>query len=309
MFRSRIAPTPSGFLHIGNVFSFLYTWLLVQKHQGKLLLRIDDLDNERFRMAYLDDIFATLDWLGITYHEGATSPTDFLDNYSQHKRIDLYQDFLNQLARKECIYACECSRSQIQQVQKEQNVIVYPQICLHKNIFLQNPMVAWRVHIPTNTIIQLTHPNLTVSNIDVAKEIGDFVVRKKDGLPAYQIASVVDDLHYRINCVVRGLDLLPSTAAQLYLAKLTEQTDFQAIQFIHHGLLVDDKGNKLSKSQAATAIKDLRTHLKSPTPIYQAFARWVGLPSTKIQTLADLNYFFKIAEMPSVPLPTVKIVL
>jgi glutamyl-tRNA synthetase len=309
MFRSRIAPTPSGFLHIGNVFSFLYTWLLVQKHQGKLLLRIDDLDNERFRMAYLDDIFATLDWLGITYHEGATSPTDFLANYSQHKRIDLYQDFLNQLVQKECIYACECSRSQIQQVQKEQNVMVYPQLCLHKKLSLQSPMLAWRVHIPANTTIQRTHPNLTVSSVDVAKAIGDFVVRKKDGLPAYQIASVVDDVHYRINCIVRGVDLLPSTAAQLYLAKLTEQADFQAIQFVHHGLLVDDKGRKLSKSQAATAIKDLRTHLKSPTSIYQAFARWVGLPSTTIQTLADLDYFFKIAEMPSVPLPTVKIVL
>ncbi|MFY7786598.1 MAG: glutamate--tRNA ligase family protein [Thermoflexibacteraceae bacterium] len=309
MFRSRIAPTPSGFLHIGNAFSFLYTWLLVQKYEGKLLLRIDDLDNERFRMAYLDDIFATLEWLGITYHEGANSPTDFLANYSQHKRIDLYQDFLAKLVQKNRVYACECSRSQIQTAQKELKSLVYPQLCLHKKIPLQQAETAWRVHIPTDTFIKITSIDCSITQLDVARILGDFVVRKKDGLPAYQIASVVDDLHYRINCVVRGIDLLPSTAAQLYLAKLTEQTDFQTIKFIHHSLLVDDKGNKLSKSQAATAIRDVRTSLKSATPIYQAFARWVGLPATVIQTLADLDYFFKAAEMPSVPLPTVKIVL
>src|ERR1044072_3055513 len=113
MFRTRIAPTPSGYLHIGNAFSFLLTALHAKKRGASLLLRIDDIDDERKRPEYVNDIFTSLEWLGIEWNEGPSGPEDFELNWSQNRRLDIYKGILPRLREAEIIFACECSRKKL----------------------------------------------------------------------------------------------------------------------------------------------------------------------------------------------------
>ena len=127
---SRIAPTPSGFLHKGNAFSFLLTWILVRKTSGTLTLRIDDIDKNRKRPEYLQDIFETLHFLGIDWDKGAKNPTDFEANYSQHHFLEIYQKKIEILKSKNAIFECACSRSEIQN-RNLKNKNIYDGFCLN----------------------------------------------------------------------------------------------------------------------------------------------------------------------------------
>ena len=114
--QTRIAPTPSGFLHLGNAYSFLLTKALAEKHGAKILLRIDDLDRERYRQEYVQDIFDTLDFLEIQIHQGPSSVAEFESQWTQQERMPLYQEALNQLQQSRLLFSCTCSRSQILQI-------------------------------------------------------------------------------------------------------------------------------------------------------------------------------------------------
>jgi len=218
--KTRIAPTPSGFLHLGNVMSFLITADLAKG--AKILLRIDDLDRDRVEKEYVEDIFETLDFFGIDYDEGPRNYDEFENKWSQLHRLHLYNAALEKL--RPHVYACTCSRTQL----------VEDNPCRYKDLPLDTPNASWRVRNK------------------------DFIVRKKDGFPAYQLSSVVDDLHFGIDLIVRGQDLWDSTQAQLYLAGLLEEPAFTNIQFFHHPLLEVVPGQKLSKSAGDTSIQYLR---------------------------------------------------
>lgn len=251
LLRSRIAPTPSGFLHIGNAYSFILTSQLVRQQQGTLLLRIDDMDGGRVRPEYLQDIFDTLDFLGVKYEEGPENVDDFNQHYSQKLRLPLYQKLLDKLCATGLVYACSCSRK---------TLLVSNNICIckTKKLPLETLDAAWRIEVPANTIIQFNDEYLGAVSIDLSELMPDFVIRKKDGMPAYQVSSLADDSHHHINYIVRGEDLLHSTAAQLYLAKLAGVESFTHTQFYHHALVKNSNGEKLSKSAGATSIKALR---------------------------------------------------
>jgi glutamyl/glutaminyl-tRNA synthetase len=251
LIRSRIAPTPSGYLHIGNAYSFLLTSQLVQQHGGTLLLRIDDMDSDRVRQEYIQDVFDTVNFLGISYQQGPTNANDFQENYSQKFRLPLYQDLLDKLCKTELVYACNCSRKTLQ---LNNNTCQ----CWQKKLALDASNVAWRIHVPVGTIIRFTDVNLGAVKMDLSSVMPDFIIRKKDGMPAYQISSLADDLYYCINYIVRGEDLVCSTAAQLYLASLINAESFINTTFHHHALLKNMEGEKLSKSAGATSIKHLR---------------------------------------------------
>jgi glutamyl-tRNA synthetase len=282
--KTRIAPTPSGFLHTGNAVSFLITYCLAKCETGKLLLRIDDLDRERYRREYVDDIFYSLDWLGIQYDEGPFSVSDFEKNWSQHHRLKIYTDALQVSLENDWVYACNCTRKEL--ITTEGNAVYHGKCRNLKNSFLENS--AWRWKIKTDTCIYWADMFRSQIQINLFEQMGDFVVRQKNGLPSYQLGSYVDDLHFNITHIIRGADLLTSTAAQLYLAKCCKATAFQHIHFGHHGLLTDENGQKLSKSAGDRSLKALRENGQIPLNILEIARKMLGLPDEKIETTEDL---------------------
>jgi glutamyl-tRNA synthetase len=257
--KTRIAPTPSGYLHIGNILSFSLTAAAARQTGASILLRIDDLDRERAELRYIEDIFDTLRFLGIPWNEGPVDAADFERNWSQMRRLSLYNEALDLLRRSGAVFACSCSRAQLA------GASGYPGTCTDRGISLDAEGVNWRLRTEALRVGE----NL----VELPVEMWDFVVRKKDGFPAYQLSSVIDDLHFGVDLVVRGEDLRASTAAQLYLADVLAKAGmpgaaaFKKIKFIHHPLLMEG-GEKLSKSAGATSINYLRQQGASPAEIF-----------------------------------------
>jgi glutamyl-tRNA synthetase len=290
MMKSRLAPTPSGFLHIGNLYAFVLTWLMVRTQQGKLLLRIDDIDNERSRPEYLENIFEWLALLGISYDEGPTSSTDFINKWSQQLRLPLYGQLLKQLVATGKVYACNCSRKAIA---GNSNNGLYNGACRHKKIPLDQADVNWRIWVDEKAIIQFEDKFLGAQQLQLAALMGDFVIRRRNGLPSYQIASLADDINFGINYIVRGEDLLASTAAQLYLAKLVGEKDFLAVQFAHHPLLKNEAGEKLSKTAGSGVVLQDRLQSGDLPLVWNRIIQQLGkaLPAKGINNVSDLLSF------------------
>ena len=289
----RIAPTPSGFLHAGNAWSFLLTASLAKASGGDLLLRIDDLDAERKRSEYVRDIFESLEWLGIEWQLGPKYPEDFEKNFSQKHRLHLYRDLLAKLVHSGNVFACECSRSILPKNAP------YPGTCLSKNISLQAPEVSWRLKVPENEIINLDDLLKGQLQIPVGKSAGAFVVRTKQGIPAYQIASLADDLFFGVNHIVRGEDLLESTALQLFLAEILDEPSFTKTVFLHHPLLSDPDGEKLSKSAGAQSLKEIRLHHPDPRQILDWFFDTTGIEFPNLKS-GDKLPFEKLLKLKSI---------
>ncbi|MFK7923883.1 MAG: glutamate--tRNA ligase family protein [Bacteroidia bacterium] len=273
MFKSRIAPTPSGYLHIGNACNFLLTWLWTRAENGQLLLRIDDLDRSRKRPEYVEDVFETLEWLGIDYDEGPTGPSDFENNWSQHLRLEAYAEALDVLKEQRLLFACDCTRSQILTHAENGQ---YAGRCRKRELAFEEGIVAWRIKTGLESEAHWQDVWLGKQSLNVSQKMCDFVIRRKDQLPAYQLASVVDDTIFGVNAVVRGDDLLHSTAAQIWLSQYLPNADLTAIRWVHHPLLQDTKGLKLSKSKGSLSIQSMRGQGASPATVYQACADLMG---------------------------------
>jgi len=268
--KTRIAPTPSGFLHLGNVLSFAITVALAQKSGAKILLRIDDLDQARVNKLFVQDIFDTLNFLQIPWHEGPGDVQDFEENYSQLHRMDSYHSALDKLKDEGLVFACTCSRQQI-----NSGAVCN---CYEKKIQLTTENVSWRLLTDDGPEIEVKDHNGNIIRTALPAEMKNFIVRKKDGFPAYQLTSVVDDLFYGIDLVVRGQDLWPSTLAQHILADaIGEGNIFGQTAFYHHPLLMETHGKKLSKSAGATSIKYLRESGKSAADIFALIAGMAGI--------------------------------
>ena len=270
MLKTRFAPTPSGYLHIGNAFSFVLTWLVARKMRGHIYLRIDDIDAERCRKTYVEDVFQTLDWLGLNYDSGAQSVDDFYTNYSQQLRLDHYQQVLNQLRDQGLLFACTCSRKQVNGL--------YQGTCLDTQHSFDKEHTNWRIKTTSSTISFLDQWSNKNQDIALHQVMPYFVLRNKRNRAAYQLVSVIEDIEHDINFIVRGQDLLYSTAAQLFLAKQVEAyQNFQQIQWLHHPLLKDDSGLKLSKSKGAAALKTWRENNQSKETIFKLVSLQLGL--------------------------------
>lgn len=265
---TRLAPTPSGFIHPGNVYNFLLNWLWARSQGGQVLLRIDDADAARKRPEYVEDIFRVLDWLGLDWDIGPAGVADFEQNWPQAKRTDLYNDLLNELTDKNLLFACTCSRKQLGNGEKP-----YPDTCRQKALPLATPEAAWRIQIGNASTIEFTDRTGKLA-IDIATSHGCFVVRKKDGAAAYQVSSLADDRHFGVTHIARGQDLLPSTAMQLYIDQQLSQPYFNQCQFWHHPLLISSNGDKLSKSAGHLSQSILHTFTK--TDLLKGFAEWMG---------------------------------
>ncbi|MBO0357643.1 hypothetical protein J0X19_06775 [Hymenobacter sp. BT186] len=287
---SRLAPTPSGFLHLGNAVNFTLTWLLTRRAGGTLHLRIDDLDRARFRPAYLANIFQTLDWLGLNYDHGPSGPDDFEQHYSQRHFLPTYEAALQaaRAAHPGLFYACRCSRTELARAATTGSHL-YPGTCRTQQLPLSTPETAWRAYVPEALAVAVPDLWQGPYSVPLADALGDFVVRKKDGTAAYQVASVVDDVRLGVTLVVRGLDLLPSTAAQLWLAgQLPGTASFQQTRFLHHGLLLDEAGRKLSKSTQTGQQRGILAEAGTPQVVYNAVARLLSLPPAAAESLTSL---------------------
>lgn len=252
---TRIAPTPSGYLHTGNIFSFLITRAIADKLSGQVMLRIDDLDTGRTRPAYLRDIFETISFLDIRYDYGPSDPTDFYARYSQKLRTEQYNAFIQQLEISGLLYTCTCSR-------KLFNKLIESGLkrceCREKHLAAGLQDAALKIYVPNETIIMVPDKIMGHIKINLFELMGDFVVRRRDGIAAYQVSSLVDDLVFGIEYIVRGNDLIGSSAAQLYLAKIAGAEPFLSCSFLHHPLLTDADGIKLSKSAGSNSIKRMK---------------------------------------------------
>ena len=274
---ARLAPTPSGCLHRGNAVNFVLTWLLTRQAGGVLHLRIDDLDRARLRPAYLANIFRVIDWLGIDYDHGPSGPDDFLRHHSQLLHLPEYNAVLRRLAQMPgLVHASQRTRT------GGPEAPVAP----------ETPGAAWRARVPAGTEISFPDAWQGATRVPLGALMPDFVVRKKDGVAAYQVASVVDDLRLGTTLIVRGLDLQASTAAQLWLAgRLSETAAFNTarVRFFHHELLTDAAGKKLSKSQQRPPEAGVVGEAAGKQVVFQAVAALLKLPPAAAETLETLR--------------------
>ncbi len=276
--KTRLAPTPSGYLHLGNAFSFLLTWLIARRQGGTVHLRIDDMDSPRTRPEYVQDIYESLQWLGLDWDTEAGS---------QQGRQGHYLAYFEQYKAHLAPYPCDCPRKKVQQNAKNG---LYGQTCLPKTASeIDLAQAAWRLHIPESAEIVLKDVFKGTCLLKPAQWAGDMVVWQKNNAPSYQFASIIDDMEAGINFIVRGEDLWSSTIFQLYIAQKMGLGGFLESTFLHHTLLKDEVGNKLSKSEGATSLRALRKEGILPTYVYQKFAEFWKIEVSTLPTLAELR--------------------
>lgn len=264
--RTRIAPTPSGFLHAGNALDFLITHQLAREEGGTVLLRIDDLDTERVRPEYVQDIFDSLEWMGITWDEGPRDAEDFHQNWSQTQRLAEAHAMLLVLKDAGHLYACTCSRKQAAECP-----------CRELDLPFDARETTWRLRVPDTCPITLKNWPTGSIHLDLRSALRDPVLRQRNGSPAYQLASLADDVRFRTSLIVRGEDLLPSSTCQIHLAGLLRLDEFSDVRFLHHPLITDTDGRKLSKSEGATSLRAMRLAGETADHLYDRAAGVLAL--------------------------------
>lgn len=291
--RTRYAPTPSGYLHLGNIVSFVLTAGIAQRYGASILLRIDDLDAERMRPAYLADIFETLAFLDLPWHEGPRTVQQHKAHFSQQYRLQHYHAALQALRQQSAVFACSCSRSQLALFPAAAG---YPGLCANRQLSFDTPGVAWRIKTAAARSQTMHLPSGRATVHSFPPSMQGFMVRGKYGAPAYQLASVVDDVLMGVDLIVRGTDLFPSSLAQLYLASCFETvSSFQQTAFLHHPLLRNSDGVKLSKSAGATSVQGMRQQGCTPADVFSEAARLCGIHE-RVATWQELYAHLRVQE-------------
>lgn len=268
----RFAPSPTGRMHLGNVFSALLSWLSARAQGGTWLLRIEDIDPQRSRHEYADMLMDDLQWLGLEW-DGKPC--------WQSQRGDIYARYLQQLTDAGLIYPCYCTRADILATQaphESDGRVVYKGTCRNLPPGTHTGPAALRMKVPDEGrgIVTFTDGHYGTHTVDLTTQCGDFIVRRKDGAWAYQLAVVVDDSLMGINEVVRGRDLLLSSPQQIYLA---QQLGFTPPRFTHLPLLCNTAGQRLSKRDKSLDMGCLRQRF-TPNQIIGLLAHAAGLQST-----------------------------
>ena len=252
----RFAPTPSGRMHLGNVFSALIAWLSVKSRGGAMVLRIEDLDTQRTRPEYTEILLEDLAWLGLSWDHRMPD---------QRTRGQVYQKYFDILREKDLLYPCYCTRSQLHSVNAphaSDGTYIYPGTCRELTPVQQAAQTrspAWRVRVPQGQWVVKDRLQ-GVYREDLCRDCGDFLVRRADGAWMYQLAVTVDDGEGGITEVVRGLDLLGSAPRQMYLQSLF---GFSHPAYGHVPLLLAPDGRRLSKRDRDMDLGQLR---QSHTP-------------------------------------------
>ena len=261
-YRGRLAPSPTGHLHVGHVRTFWVAQERARAAGGGLVLRNDDLDSMRFKMEFVDAMLEDLRWFGFEWSEGPDCGGPCAP-YNQSERMGFYRATLEKLRVGNFIYPCTCSRKDIQQAvtapHADDDELIYPGTCRDKKLSTLNAQpstrFAWRFRVPDGETIAFTDGNCGEKKFVAGKDFGDFVVWRGDGVPAYQLACVADDAAMQITEVVRGADLLVSTARQILLYRAL---GVPPPKFFHCALMLDEKGARLAKRHDALSLRTLR---------------------------------------------------
>ena len=283
--RGRYAPSPTGTTHLGNASTALLAWLSVRARGGTYVVRMEDLDRPRVVRGSADGILRDLRWLGLDWDEGPDIGGPFAP-YTQSERRPLHDAAFEKLRAAGLIYQCFCSRKDIQAAasapQTPGDEARYPGTCRDLSPsevarrVASGATPAWRFRVAPADIVSFTDRVHGPYEADRGS-IGDFVVRRADGVPAYQLAVVVDDIAMNISEVVRGDDLLPSTVRQLLLYRAFEASP---PAFAHVPLLLGDDGVRLSKRHLGVTLRELRDAGESPETIVGRLAHRHGLRPT-----------------------------
>lgn len=266
--RGRYAPSPTGDLHLGNLRTALLAWLFARSSNGKFVLRIEDLDQPRVYPGATERMLADLHWLGLDWDEGPDSIGPHAP-YIQSERIAIYQDYLQRLRAAGLVYRCYCSRAEVAQAsriasapqQGSEKGPCYPGTCRHlsekqcKDYEARGRRPALRFLVADERIVTFNDLIAGPVTQHVQHAVGDFILCRSDGIFAYQFAVVIDDGLMHINQIVRGSDLLSSTARQILLF---EALGFPIPTFAHVPLLLDEQGKRLAKRTLNAGIEPLR---------------------------------------------------
>ena len=278
-YRGRLAPSPTGYLHLGHARTF---WVAQQRARaagGELILRNEDLDSTRFKMEFVDAMLEDLRWFGFEWSEGPDVGGKFTP-YNQSERMAVYRAALVELQAGGFIYPCTCSRKDIQAAvtapHAADDELVYPGTCREKGFQfpvhisqsgdMQQPATkfAWRFRVPDGDTISFMDGNSGPQSFVAGKDFGDFIVWRGDGVPAYQLACVADDAAMQITEVVRGADLLVSTARQILIYRAL---GWPVPEFFHCELVLDAKGERLAKRHDSLSLRQLREGGLTPEKI------------------------------------------
>jgi glutamyl/glutaminyl-tRNA synthetase len=265
-YRGRLAPSPTGFLHLGHAKTFWVAQQRAHKNGGELILRNDDLDSTRYKMEFVDAMLEDLRWFGFEWSEGPDIGGKFAP-YNQSGRMEFYRAALKKLRAGNFIYPCTCSRKDIQAATRaphanDDDEPIYPGTCRsNRKSEIANQKFSWRFRVPDGEIISFRDENLGEQNFVAGKDFGDFVVWRGDDVPSYQLACVVDDAAMEISEVVRGADLLVSTARQILLYRAL---GFAPPNFFHCELMLDENSQRLTKRNDALSLRKLREQGISP---------------------------------------------
>ena len=299
----RLAPSPTGLLHLGNIWSFLSAWLFCRSRKGRLLLRIEDIDPARSRGAYVDACVEDLQWLGIDWDAGDAGAAGVSNDlwYTQSMRRDVYEHALLTLQTLGYTYPCFCTRKELKAMAGaphcEDDAVVYAGTC--RNLtpeeqaerFAGGAHASIRIRCGDGADVRFTDGLYGEQHYTNTDWGGDFPLMRSDGVFAYQLAVALDDSLMGVTQVVRGRDLLVSTARQLYLLRLLHMPAPR--EYIHLPLLLDEAGERLAKRHKSLTIQALRKEGRAPERIIGFLAYLMGLnPQKKALSAEELLQCF-----------------
>lgn len=283
----RFAPTPSGRMHLGNVFSLLMAWLGARSVDGRVILRVEDLDPRARDRATAEALMRDLEWLGLPWDEGP---------YYQSERLDIYAAAVDRLSTRGLTFPCFCTRAELHAATAphlSDGTYVYQGTCrdltpdqVERRRAEKDPSTRLRVPGAADPARIIEFDDLVYGHRaeDLARDCGDFVIRRGDGVFAYQLAVVVDDALMGVSQVVRGRDLLGSVARQMYLQDLL---DYSTPAYAHVPLLVAADGRRLSKRDHDLNLSELREAGVGPRKIVGTLAAAAGLVPEGTEALPE----------------------
>jgi glutamyl/glutaminyl-tRNA synthetase len=272
-YRGRLAPSPTGYLHLGHARTFWIAQTRARAAGGTLVFRNDDLDRSRVRPEFVEAMIEDLRWLGFDWQEGPDLGGPFTP-YNQSERLEFYRSLLEQLKAGELVYPCTCSRQDVLRAVQAPHAgdkePIYPGTCRNNLVKdASGPRVNWRLRVALNGIVQFEDGHFGTRRFTGGIDFGDFVVWRHDDLPAYQLACAGDDAAMKISEVVRGADLLISTARQILLY---QSMDLAIPLFFHCPLMTDEHGVRLAKRHDSLSLRELRRRGAKPDKITAEFS-------------------------------------
>ena len=290
----RLAPSPTGFLHLGNAWSFLWAWAFARQQSGQVILRIEDIDQTRSRSAYVTALMEDLTWLGLDWDLGPRLDCA-APSFVQSQRQAIYSQALDTLSAQDLTYPCFCTRKELKQLASAPHLgdegLVYPGLCRNltpserKARFACGQKAALRLKCPLDLEpIVFTDLCLGQQSFTPKPENSDLPLRRSDGVIAYQLACVLDDALMGVTQVVRGRDLLSSTPRQILLARLLGLPEITT--YAHIPLLLDASGERLAKRHQSLTLRSLRAQGVQPSQILGLCAFLAGLTDKPCQLRA-----------------------